>query len=219
MLKRVVAGLAGHGLRRSVAPEIEFSVFEEPIQRRGLSRYRDLTPLGGPSRITYLISRSPDLARFMDAVIGRLDALGVGWESWSSETAGGQAEINIAPTDPLSAADGVIRTKLALREVAGELGRSGHLHGRWSTSISAPRCTSTSRSAAAAENAFAAPTRDGEGARADAALDRRAAGDDARRDVVLQPDRELVPAAWSRSPGRRPRSPGGATTSRPRCGS
>lgn len=124
MLRRMIAELDRHGLASRVAPEIEFSVFEEPIQAARAQGYRDLTPLGGSSRITYLISRSPDLAEFMHQVMVRLDRLGVGWESWSSETAGGQVEINIAPTDALSAADDVVRTKLALREVAGELGRS-----------------------------------------------------------------------------------------------
>ena len=41
MLKRMVARLEGHGLSALVAPEIEFSVFEEPIQQArdaGLSR-------------------------------------------------------------------------------------------------------------------------------------------------------------------------------------
>jgi glutamine synthetase len=124
MLRRLTGELADQGLEARVAPEVEFSVFEEPIQVARERGYRDLTPLGGPGRITYLLSRSSDFAEFMGAVAERLDALRVGWESWSAETAAGQAEINIAPTDPLSAADHVARTKLALREVAGELGRT-----------------------------------------------------------------------------------------------
>ncbi len=124
MLQRLIGELGAQGLEARVAPELEFSVFEEPIQVARERGYRDLTPLGGPGRITYLLSRSPDFAEFMGAVARRLDALEVGWESWSAETACGQAEINIAPADPLSAADAVVRTKLALREVAGELGRS-----------------------------------------------------------------------------------------------
>jgi glutamine synthetase len=124
MLKRLVAELGDRGLEAVVAPEIEFSVFEEPIQTARERGYRDLTPLGGPARITYLLTRSPDFSQFMGRVAERLTALGVGWESWSSETASGQVEVNIAPTDPVKAADDVIRTKLALREVAGELGRT-----------------------------------------------------------------------------------------------
>jgi glutamine synthetase len=107
-----------------VAPELEFSVFEEPIQVARERGYRALHPLGGPGRITYLVSRSGDFTEFMGATAARLDALGVGWESWSSETASGQAEINIGPTDPLHAADYVVRTKLAAREIATALGHS-----------------------------------------------------------------------------------------------
>ncbi len=162
MLKRAIAGLAGHGLEAMVAPEIEFSVFEQSIHEARARRYRDLTPLGGPSRITYLMSRSPDLARFMHAVVGRLDALGVGWESWSSETAGGQAEINLAPTDPLSAADGVMRTKLALREVAGELGHTVTFMGLIDEHLGASMHVNLSLRRGG-ENAFADPRADGEG--------------------------------------------------------
>jgi glutamine synthetase len=124
MLQRLVGQLSSQGLEARVAPELEFSVFEEPIQVARERGFRGLTPLGGPSRITYLLSRSPDFTEFMGAAAARMDALGVGWESWSAETASGQAEINIGPTDPLSAADHVVRAKLALREVAADLGRS-----------------------------------------------------------------------------------------------
>jgi glutamine synthetase len=124
LLKRMVARLAELGFTASVAPEVEFIVFEEPIQQARAQGYRDLTPLGGGGRITYLMSRSRDLSVFVDAVVRRLDGLGIPWEYWSSETAPGQVEINLDPADPLVCADRVMRTKLALREVAEEQGRS-----------------------------------------------------------------------------------------------
>jgi len=124
LLKRMAARLAELGYTASAAPEIEFMVFEEPIQQARAQGYRDLTPLGGNGRITYLMSRSRDLAVFVDAVVRRLDGLGIPWEYWSSETAPGQVEINIAPADPVATGDYVTRTKLALREVAEEQGRS-----------------------------------------------------------------------------------------------
>lgn len=164
MLKRMVAALAGHGLSARVAPEIEFSVYEEPIQQARAQSYRGLTPLGGPSRITYLLTGSPDLAAFMDAVTRRLDALGVEWESWISETAAGQVEINLAPTDPLTAADGVARTKLALREVAGDLGRSVTFMGLVDEHLGASVHVNLSLQRGS-EHALAAPDGDGEGAR------------------------------------------------------
>jgi glutamine synthetase len=124
LLKRMVARLDALGYRAAVAPEVEFMVFEQSIQEARAQGFRDLVPLGGGGRITYLMTRSRDLSVFVDAVVRRLDGLGIPWEYWSSETAPGQVEINLAPTDPLAAADHVARTKLALREVAEEQGRS-----------------------------------------------------------------------------------------------
>ena len=124
LLKRMLARLDGLGYSAVVAPELEFMVFEEPLQEARAKGYRDLTPLGGRVRVTYLMSTSQDLAQFMDAVCRRLAELGVTWEYWSNETAPGQVEINLAPTDPLRSADEVMRTKMVLREVADELGRS-----------------------------------------------------------------------------------------------
>lgn len=124
LLKRMVARLAEQGLTAAFAPEIELQVFEQPIQEARAQGFRELTPLGGGVRITYAMTRSPDATAFMDEVVRRLEALGIGWESWSSETAPGQFEINLAPADPLTTADNVTRTKLVLREVAETLGRS-----------------------------------------------------------------------------------------------
>jgi glutamine synthetase len=159
----MVAGVDGHGLTAAVAPEIEFMAFEQPLQEVRARGYRDLTPLGGPGRITYLMSRSPDLTVFMDAVVRRLDALGVDWESWTSETAGGQIEINLAPTDPLRAADGVTRTKLALREVAGELGRTVTFMGLIDEHLGSSMHVNLSLRRGSA-NALAAPDGEGDGA-------------------------------------------------------
>jgi glutamine synthetase len=124
LLKRMVARLDELGFTAAVATEVEFMVFEETIQEARARGYRELTPLGGRGRITYLMSRSRDLSVFVDSVVRRLDGLGIPWEYWSSETAPGQVEINLAPTDPVAAADNFARTKLALREVAEEQGRS-----------------------------------------------------------------------------------------------
>ncbi len=123
-LKRLVAELDGLGYRAVVSPEIELIAFEQPIEEVRARGYRGLTPLGGPVRVTYVISRSPDLSELMDAGVARLAELGIGWECWSAETAPGQAEINLAPADPVATADAIVRTKLAMREVAAELGRS-----------------------------------------------------------------------------------------------
>lgn len=124
LLKRMAGRLAGLGYDASVGPEIEFMVFEEAIQQARAQGYRELTPLGGRTRITYLMSGSQDLELFMDAVVHRLDGLGIPWDYWSNETAPGQVELNLAPAEPVQAADRVARAKQALRDVAAEHGRS-----------------------------------------------------------------------------------------------
>lgn len=124
LLRRMEAELERLGYQAKAAPELEFMLFEEPIQEVRARAYHDLTPLGGDVRVTYFIPRSRDLATFMDAAMRRLTALGIEWEYWSNETAPGQVEINLAPAGPLVTADRVTRTKLALREVADEQGRS-----------------------------------------------------------------------------------------------
>ncbi len=124
LLKRMVERLGGLGYEAAVGPEIEFMAFEQSIQEARTQGYSELTPLGGSGRVTYLITRSRDLAELVDAASRRLDGLGIEWEYWSSETAPGQVEINLAPADPVTCADNIARTKLAVREVAAELDRS-----------------------------------------------------------------------------------------------
>jgi glutamine synthetase len=123
LLKRMIARLGERGYAASVATELEFMAFEESIQEARANGYRGLTPLGGGTRVTYTIAR-PEAGPLIDAVLRRLDSLGIAWESWSSETAPGQFEINLPPVDALAAADGVTRTKLALREISAAQGRS-----------------------------------------------------------------------------------------------
>ncbi len=124
LLRGLAGRLGDRGLAAAVAPEIEFMVFEEPIEVARAQGFEGMTPLGGGTRVTYLMSSSRELAQFMDAVVRRLEALGIAWESWSNETAPGQAEINLAPADPVTTGDAVTRTKLALREIASAMGRS-----------------------------------------------------------------------------------------------
>jgi glutamine synthetase len=129
-LKRLVAQLAERGFEAIVAMELEFTVFEESLAQARQQGFRDLHPLGGEALITYQVDRSPDLARFMDALMRRLDALGIPWETWTTETSPGQVEVNVAAADPVTAADWAIRTKLAIREVAYELGHTATFMAR-----------------------------------------------------------------------------------------
>jgi glutamine synthetase len=130
-LRRLVSRLAERGFEATIAIELEFTLFEEPLAQAREQDFRGLHPLGGEGMLTYQVDRSPDLAHFMDALMRRLDELQIPWETWSAETSAGQVEVNVATADPVTAADWVVRTKMAIREVAFELGRTATFMARF----------------------------------------------------------------------------------------
>jgi glutamine synthetase len=60
----------------------------------------------------------------MEAVVERLDQIGVAWEAWTGEAAPGQTELNLAPTTSLAVADNWARTRQIMREVGFERGHT-----------------------------------------------------------------------------------------------
>lgn len=124
LVRRLVARLADHGYDATAAVEIEATLFEESVQAARARGYRDLTPLGGSTGATYHVARSSDWVAYMEAVVERLDELGITWEAWTDEAAPGQTELNIAPTGPLRLADNWVRTRQVMREVAFEQGHT-----------------------------------------------------------------------------------------------
>lgn len=124
LVKRLVARLADHGYTAIAAVEIEATLFEESVQEARRRGYRDLTPLGGSTGSTYHLARSSDWIDYMEAVVERLEQLGITWEAWTDEAAPGQTELNLAPIDPLTLCDNWARTRQVMREVGFELGHT-----------------------------------------------------------------------------------------------
>jgi glutamine synthetase len=123
-LRSMVDRVAEAGYTVKCTVEIEASLFEESIQAARAKGYRGLTPVGGSAGWGYAIAKSGDWDHYMTAVSDRLTDLGIPWEAFSDEGAEGQFEFNIAPSDPLLAADRWLRTRQVMREVAFEQGRS-----------------------------------------------------------------------------------------------
>ncbi|EMD23731.1 glutamine synthetase [Amycolatopsis azurea DSM 43854] len=124
LVRKLVARLAVLGYTATIAVEIEATLFEESVQEARKLGYRDLTPLGGGTGATYHLARSKDWVDYMEAVVERLDRVGIAWEAWTDEAAAGQTELNLAPTDPITLADSWARTRQIMREVAFELGHT-----------------------------------------------------------------------------------------------
>lgn len=124
LVRKLVDRLSSHGYTATVAVEIEATLFEESVQEARKVGYRDLTPLGGATGATYHLARSSDWVDYMEAVVARLDSLGIVWEAWTDEAAPGQTELNIAPADPIRLCDSWARTRQVMREVAFERGHT-----------------------------------------------------------------------------------------------
>src|SRR3954452_4841234 len=120
LVRKLVDRLSEVGYAATVAVEIEATLFEESIHEARARGYRDLTPLGGSTGATYHLARSKDWVDYMEAVVDRLDRVGITWEAWTDEAAPGQTELNLAPTDPLTLCDNWARTRQIMREVAFE---------------------------------------------------------------------------------------------------
>ncbi len=72
----------------------------------------------------YLTQRSPEYLPLMRSTTRRLEQMGIRWEAFNDEAAPGQLELNLAPTDPLTAADWTVRARRALRDAAFEHGHA-----------------------------------------------------------------------------------------------
>ncbi|GED99558.1 glutamine synthetase [Gordonia spumicola] len=132
-LKRIAAAYADRGYTVTASVEIEATVFRESIDEARAKQYQDLTPLGGNAGAALILAKSPDFTEYAEAVVARLDELGIPWEAWSDEAASGQIEFNLAPDDAVTAADLWARTRQVMREVAYSLGRSITFMSKWST--------------------------------------------------------------------------------------
>jgi glutamine synthetase len=122
LLGSIVERVASRGFGVRASFELEGILFEDSIDAARRRGFRGLTPMSHPSPIGYSIYNSAQQAAFFDALLPRLDGLGIGIEGWHDEAAPGQFELNFAPVGALDAADAIVRTKQTIRELALERG-------------------------------------------------------------------------------------------------
>ena len=119
-LRAVTERLAGHGLTARAAFEIEVMLFTDSYRDARAKHFRGLAPMGHHAPVGYLHYNSSQQSRFIDVVLDRLEGLDIPIEAWHDEAGPGQIELNIDPSDPITACDRVVRIKQLLREVAWE---------------------------------------------------------------------------------------------------
>jgi glutamine synthetase len=142
ILARQVDRLAAHGLRATVATELEFYLYRTSYHEAHARDYRDLEPYyhlrGGHDVLVSSVAES-----FAEPLRAILDEAGMSVESTLGESGVGQIEINLTPRDPAAAAYQHVLFKyltkgLALREGLAATfmakidpalpGSSGHVH-------------------------------------------------------------------------------------------
>ena len=122
-LTRVLAQLTELGFAAKAAFEIEAMIFTDSLDPARRRHFRGLTPMSTDIPVGYLHHNSRQQLAFVDEVLLRLEAIGIPVEGWHDEAAPAQFEINLDPTDPLTACDHVVRAKQVMREVAIDQGR------------------------------------------------------------------------------------------------
>lgn len=109
-LKRATEALAARGLEARVAFEPEFYLLRpgtlEPASTSGM----------------YSVAGIDHAADFVEQLGETLAAMDVGLEAIGKEYGSGQYEANIAPRDPLTAVDDLIRLRMAVNHVARDCG-------------------------------------------------------------------------------------------------
>lgn len=124
-LKRLVGELGGLGYSMKATFELEFYLFHESFDDARRKGFRNLRPVStSAAPIIYLARNAYRQAPFMKEVTRRLDWKGIKWEGWNTEAGTGQIELNLVPTDPVTAADQVQRVKQIIFEVAVDQGLS-----------------------------------------------------------------------------------------------
>lgn len=125
LLRQISERIMAQGYLVKAAFELEFFVFHNTFEVARERDYQNLDPVTASKKSNiYLLRNAHRVKPFMDEVLRRLNWQKFEWESWSDEGGVGQVELNFSPTDPVSAADMVVRAKQLIHEVAVDRGMS-----------------------------------------------------------------------------------------------
>lgn len=118
-LKCMDDNLLSIGIETKCALEYEFGIFhaDQNLMREG--RYSELVPWG-QTLTNYEVVRSGDYQEFATEYMKRLESIGIGISSFTTEYGFGMYEFALTPKSPLEAADDAVRAKLHLKELCAE---------------------------------------------------------------------------------------------------
>lgn len=123
MLKAQVARAEEMGLSSIMATELEFFLFEKPLDVMRAEGYRDLATLGKYNEDYHIFQTTKEEA-ILRPVRNHLVAAGIPVEGTKGEAEAGQEELNIRYADALACADHHTIAKHAVKEIAWATGHS-----------------------------------------------------------------------------------------------
>ncbi|MEP7284151.1 MAG: glutamine synthetase family protein [Chloroflexota bacterium] len=114
VLRRAVEMAQQKGYRYTVAPEVEFFLFRQPI---------NLASLETEDKASYYFDVNASESRSIRRKIAdALEAMGILVQAGHHEVGGGQHELDLAPLDALPMADAIMTARLAVKSIAHENG-------------------------------------------------------------------------------------------------
>ncbi|MDZ7685835.1 MAG: hypothetical protein U5O39_13210 [Gammaproteobacteria bacterium] len=121
-LRRMIKALEATGYSMKTAFELEFYLYTDSFDEIRRKKYDHLNPVTASRHGNiYMLRNAYPATRYMSEVISRMEWKGIAWEGWNDENGVGQFEINLEPSDPLTAADNFMRTRQIMYEVARDM--------------------------------------------------------------------------------------------------
>jgi len=130
MLRAQAARLEERGLTAMMATELEFFLFEKPLDQIRKEGYRDLLPISGYNEDYHILQTTKEEG-IMRRLRNDLYAAGIPVENTKGEAEAGQEELNIRYSDAVDCADNHTIAKHATKEIAWARGHAASFLAKW----------------------------------------------------------------------------------------
>lgn len=130
ILKEQIKRAEEAGLTPMMATELEFFLFEKPLDELRREGYRDLTPISGYNEDYHILQTTKE-EHVMRPLRNHLAAAGIPVENSKGEAEAGQEELNIRYSNALACADHHTIAKHATKEIAWQQGHSATFLPKW----------------------------------------------------------------------------------------
>ncbi|MCT8159881.1 glutamine synthetase family protein [Pseudoruegeria sp. SHC-113] len=130
ILKKQIKRAQAMGFSPMMATELEFFLFEKPLDQLRKEGYRDLTPISGYNEDYHILQTTKEEA-VMRPLRNHLYAAGIPIENSKGEAEAGQEELNIRYAEAMDCADFHTIAKHATKEIAWQQGHAATFLPKW----------------------------------------------------------------------------------------